>query len=505
VVVTIPAGAVSGAGTITARSIAPPASAPTGTILVGSSYDVEVTGAKLTGTATLRLPAAPPSGPSGRSPPDAVLVAFYDTATHSWTPVATTYDAVAHTATVATSHLSIWSVISVDTKALTDQAFGALKAFLGTNNTATQPTCSGTAEASSKGIKATSSSGSMIKWCLGLENGQTILRLANDRGFALEADYPAAWSLQRDGWSDVDAAVVEGIASVATIAPKGQRAAIIPGSETVTFTIPAGGSGVALATTSGVAYLASAFVYGVNTLVMTTGKVPFAPAPKTNAVVKAIQSVFTSKDCVSSMQGLATANVADPSGIADVFWQDLHLASGCLGDQWEKAYGGPGFLVSFIVDAFLWLVDGIKLVGQGLGGAFESIATFGGYSITVTAPAAAAQPILGTSWTSYQQGYGTVRPAVIFNGGDPTGAVQNVTWSSWGGPTATGSGISDHVGPGQNVASGTLATATVVAFHLGICKGKLMYQAIEWYFPEYGDHFDPGVYIDICTGAYVGE
>ena len=44
----------------------------------------------------------------------------------------------------------------------------------------------------------------------------------------------------------------------------------------------------------------------------------------------------------------------------------------------------------------------------------------------------------------------------------------------------------------------------VVAFHLGECGGKLEYQAIEWYFPQHGGKFNPGQYIDICTGRYVG-
>jgi hypothetical protein len=32
-----------------------------------------------------------------------------------------------------------------------------------------------------------------------------------------------------------------------------------------------------------------------------------------------------------------------------------------------------------------------------------------------------------------------------------------------------------------------------------------MYQAVEWYFPEYGQNFDPRGYIDICAGRYVDD
>jgi len=102
-------------------------------------------------------------------------------------------------------------------------------------------------------------------------------------------------------------------------------------------------------------------------------------------------------------------------------------------------------------------------------------------------------------------GFGQVKPSKIFNGGDPTGLVTDVAWSSWGGAKATATGTSDYVGPNQSVAQGTEQTATVVAFNLGTCDGKLMYQAVEWYFPQHGQAFNPNQYENICTGTYVGQ
>jgi hypothetical protein len=100
-------------------------------------------------------------------------------------------------------------------------------------------------------------------------------------------------------------------------------------------------------------------------------------------------------------------------------------------------------------------------------------------------------------------GFGAVKPSEIFNGGDPTGLVTHVTWSSWGGAQAKATGTAEWVGPNQSVAQGTEQSATVVAFNLGTCDGKLMYQAVEWYFPEHGQAFNPGQYENICTGSYV--
>jgi hypothetical protein len=123
-----------------------------------------------------------------------------------------------------------------------------------------------------------------------------------------------------------------------------------------------------------------------------------------------------------------------------------------------------------------------------------------------TPTAAAGVPALGQLAGDFArgEGFGQVKPSRIFNGGDPTGLVTGVVWSSWGGAQATGTGTADYVAPNQTVAQGTDESATVVAFDLGTCDGKLMYQAVEWYFPQHGQSFNPGTYENICAGSYAG-
>jgi hypothetical protein len=142
---------------------------------------------------------------------------------------------------------------------------------------------------------------------------------------------------------------------------------------------------------------------------------------------------------------------------------------------------------------------------SGASGASTAPATAGPGTATPPASASGAAPVLGrlAGVFAQGQGFGQARPAKIFNGGDPTGLVTQVTWTSWGGPQAIGSGTSEYVGPGQSVATGTAETATVVAFHLGHCHGTLMYRAVEWYFPQQGQAFDPAHYENVCTGSYV--
>lgn len=122
---------------------------------------------------------------------------------------------------------------------------------------------------------------------------------------------------------------------------------------------------------------------------------------------------------------------------------------------------------------------------------------------SVSAPASPQPPVLAGPWASNQQGYGHVRPGTIFNGGDDSGLVTNITWSTWGHAEAIGTGLGLYIAPGQYSYEGLREQARVVLFHLGTCHGRPAYDAIEWYYPEHGQHFDPTSYINSCDGAYV--
>jgi len=119
--------------------------------------------------------------------------------------------------------------------------------------------------------------------------------------------------------------------------------------------------------------------------------------------------------------------------------------------------------------------------------------------------ATASAPALGrlSGLFARGSGFGRARPAEIFLGGDPTGLVTKITWQSWGAATARGTGTGTYVAGNQPVAAGTQQRATVVAFHLGTCHGKLMYEAVEWYFPQRGEVFSASHYENVCTGTFV--
>ncbi len=131
---------------------------------------------------------------------------------------------------------------------------------------------------------------------------------------------------------------------------------------------------------------------------------------------------------------------------------------------------------------------------------------FNAYSPQAGARAAAGPaPRLGREYHPGLAGFGHVSPKAISLGGDPTGFVRHIHWSGWGSSQAVGYGEAEYDWPGTAVAAnGFTSGARVVAFHLGSCHRYRSYNAVEWYFPKYGQLFNPHRYINACTGEIVG-
>jgi len=105
----------------------------------------------------------------------------------------------------------------------------------------------------------------------------------------------------------------------------------------------------------------------------------------------------------------------------------------------------------------------------------------------------------------YSEGFGTVRPTYVFNGGDPTGKFSDITWQSWGGDKATGTGTGYWEPPGQPVAASVKAPINLVAYDRQTCGGRLVYRRLAVYFPTHGESYDPASngenQYDLCVGA----
>jgi hypothetical protein len=98
--------------------------------------------------------------------------------------------------------------------------------------------------------------------------------------------------------------------------------------------------------------------------------------------------------------------------------------------------------------------------------------------VDATAP---AKIVLGAKvFAPMGTGFGTVKPKRIFNGGDPSGLVEDIAWSHWGSRTAIGTGKTAIFKPGGGYYP-RLVRSQLRASRLGHCAahGPLAYTRLE--------------------------
>ncbi len=97
-----------------------------------------------------------------------------------------------------------------------------------------------------------------------------------------------------------------------------------------------------------------------------------------------------------------------------------------------------------------------------VGAALVPGATLAGSSVTLGSP---------KFYAPRSEGFGTVRPATIFNGGDPSGLVTKIQWTTWGGATAAGHGLNAIFKPHGGYYS-QLVRIDLIARDKGTCPGS---------------------------------
>jgi hypothetical protein len=105
------------------------------------------------------------------------------------------------------------------------------------------------------------------------------------------------------------------------------------------------------------------------------------------------------------------------------------------------------------------------------------IALWAGAGVLATTASSANSPIVlgGKVYGGeYGEGWGTARPKTIYNGGDPSGLITHVHWSSWGGAVAHGRGRNPIFKPHGGYYRHPVV-ALLKAKRIGTCEGRRAY------------------------------
>jgi hypothetical protein len=108
---------------------------------------------------------------------------------------------------------------------------------------------------------------------------------------------------------------------------------------------------------------------------------------------------------------------------------------------------------------------------------------------TVSLDASHRRVVLGSRHfgiSVYAQGWGSERPAIIYNGGDPSGMISSVRWDTWGGRIARGRGKTSIFAPTGGYYP-TLVRIQLRASSVGRCdpRGPLAYLALDFRVPDH--------------------
>jgi hypothetical protein len=338
---------------------------PDGLVFASQPVQLELSGANLVKNVSITARTSIPpdaQATATMTPIPGSILAYYNEAAGVWSPVSSTAKKVGVIA-FSSDHFSLWSTITLDASKIADAAKATLLGYLGVANVA-DPTCDGTPTADLMGVKVTSDSGDLVKWCYGAnsQDGPT-LTLESNRNYPLEVTYPDSWTPHTVGESDpVFQHLLDKFTTFVSSAPAGRKILILEGAHTVWFDTPPGSVGELSVEPSVLSSTFDGILYGVKTFVMTLGKIPGISGVDPSGAAKAVDLMFTRGSCLNEVNKLAVTDVHDVSGATAVFRSAASLATDCLKNVWQLGFGVAGATKAFAAGVVLWLLDGVKLV-----------------------------------------------------------------------------------------------------------------------------------------------
>jgi hypothetical protein len=367
--VTLPAGAAPAGSHLVVETAAGEMNAlPTDVPMqpVGHPIQVRIDGGTLTGraTVTFQVPADEPAG-------DPLVVVWQD-GSGGWRWLPTQWTPGQQTVTAETDHFSVGFLARVDVTGTARQWSSNIAGYITGRFGVPQPNC-GQPLPQSEGITVTSSGGDRVKWCVGVENGVRVLKVANNLRTYSEVDYPAKWTLVHT--SPEIAVSLESLARAwgksTSLAPAGDKAVIVDGGGTITLQLPAGSSGTAESTLSAGAWTASAIVFGAEVFDAV------AKAAEVSAGIKTSKSVST-----LLLGGLSSGNEAVLAAMKDCEEAISSLTNRDFDEHTGKTLFKAGLKCGPRVGQAL-LYDGAKIAGSWFAAAVvAAVATVAGLVLT---------------------------------------------------------------------------------------------------------------------------
>jgi hypothetical protein len=413
VIASIPKGGARGPGSLVATLVPRPAPIPDGLLQAGAVYQFAVTGTHLAAPVTITLPA--PSDPAG---PAAAVLGYYSSGQDGagrnggWTLAPSVYSpragAVSGRVDITALPGAAWAVIQLDSGQARNEIQDQVLDDLGIAGRS-RPSCPAQGDNSKNVLNAP------VQWCSGTVGGHPVLRVTNNRNYAIAAAYPASWSVRWLRPLDVvtrQATVVAGTVVAGTVVAgtvvagmvaggsvaagtvvagsvaAGRREVILPGGQSVEFdraadpgaavpgaAMPAGANAAIEQVTlepNDSGYLVTAITLAVAAFGASYGDVPGAPRADPARSARAVSLAFATPACGRAAGASGNSRAVGSTAFASLE-RDLNLALNCLRPAWQAQYGAPALLRPFLAGVADWtaressqLLSGLRLLAESM-------------------------------------------------------------------------------------------------------------------------------------------
>lgn len=388
--VTVPPGAASNGTTVSLRlqnadaPVLPPSMEP-----IGQAAAISLEGRSLLGEpATVTFPL--PADVDGER---MVPVVLWQDHEGGWRWLPSSYNMGDTSISATTDHFSIGFVARVDVSRWANDRRQDFLAYLSSRSNAAQPKCGD--ETRPAGLGVTSDRGDSVKWCFGTENGQNIMKIANNRRTFTQITYPNTWRVAGAPSLELNPESLNRALSTklaGATAPVGTSVRIIDGGDTLNLIVPPGSQGHVLAQMSIDAWLLSGLKFGVETysaVAAVAGEAGIAASHSWARIVDRLADVGAAsngyrdafKECGRAAGGLTESDLSKVAIVSlKSMWDCIPALMKADIQESGVAFYAIGIVLTAIGKVTGFVLTAANLLISGAREIYDEIASFGGQS-----------------------------------------------------------------------------------------------------------------------------
>lgn len=233
--------------------------------------------------------------------------------------------------------------------------------------------CQGTDRAQAAGYSASRSGSDAYKWCMGMEGEQAYIRVGNPNGYPVRVE--ATPNMVLTNPDETLTSLLPRAFSAVTDLPErqGNTVYLLGGGDSYTFNVTSTAPQGLRVRPSGTGYIASALLYGIETVQM------LAKGGKYDDIVKAMEAV----QCGVGGFAMANDDVGDADEAATYMTGAFNTVFACLGRVIEAQWKTEGPLAVGVATGIAWFLSGVKAVFDGIAGGAETLLHQEGSTVVV--------------------------------------------------------------------------------------------------------------------------